>query len=253
MRLIGLALLVIALSACGQRGAVEPASVKGGAVGAWIATHVAGERLPGYKPTLDIATTGQYRGVSWCNDYFGAVKPGADQSLSLGPIGATRKACYALREEGDYFAALRAVTSYRLGRFDLWLLNAAGQPVVKLVRAEKDQLVGRSWQLAAIRRFDAVEPQAASTAPRIRFTDKSIDGHNGCVAFTGSADRVGRGVLIKDLATSQAGCRAEVAAQANLFMGHLESARFVALSVTGRLGLFGANGEPLLEFTEVQL
>lgn len=105
----------------------------------WQASSIGGEPVAGDKPvTLSISLDRRIGGRSACNSYF-AEATIEDKVLVFGPLAATRMACApkVMAEESRYFAALAAVTSYELAGDSLRLLDAAGVPLVGLVRAQE--------------------------------------------------------------------------------------------------------------------
>ncbi|MET3898235.1 putative lipoprotein [Devosia sp. UYZn731] len=85
--------------------------------------------------SLSIASDRRAGGNGGCNSYFTeAMFDGP--ALRFGPVAGTRMACDmpVMRQEADYFAALEATASYELADHTLYLLDAEGNPVVRLVR-----------------------------------------------------------------------------------------------------------------------
>ena len=102
----------------------------------WTVTSIGGRPVTGARPlTLSIASDHQVGGSGGCNRYFTEASI-ADDMLSFGPPAATRMACDAalMEQETAYFTALMAVASYELDTAGLRLLDAAGIPLVGLVR-----------------------------------------------------------------------------------------------------------------------
>lgn len=102
----------------------------------WTVTSIGGRPVTGTRPlTLSIATDHRVGGSGGCNNYFteAAIE---GRNIGFGPAAATRMACSPdiMDQEAAYFAALTAVASYELDDSGLRLHDAAGIPLVGLVR-----------------------------------------------------------------------------------------------------------------------
>jgi putative lipoprotein len=85
--------------------------------------------------SLSIASDRRAGGNGGCNSYFTeAMFDGP--ALRFGPVAGTRMACDTpvMRQETEYFAALEATASYELADRTLYLLDAEGNPLLRLVR-----------------------------------------------------------------------------------------------------------------------
>jgi putative lipoprotein len=85
--------------------------------------------------SLSIATDRRAGGNGGCNSYFTeAMFDGP--TLQFGPVAGTRMACDTpvMQQEAQYFAALEATAGYELADEALYLLDAQGNPLVRLVR-----------------------------------------------------------------------------------------------------------------------
>ncbi|WP_161796870.1 META domain-containing protein [Devosia soli] len=102
----------------------------------WHVTSIGGSPVSGARPvTLSIAPDLRAGGHAGCNDYFTqATIEGA--KVQFGVTAATRKACTPelMTQEGQFFAALGAVNGYERTDDSLRLLDAAGVPLIGLVR-----------------------------------------------------------------------------------------------------------------------
>ncbi|MBB4051935.1 putative lipoprotein [Devosia subaequoris] len=102
----------------------------------WTVTSIGGRPVAALRPpTLSIAPDHRAGGFGGCNNYFTEASTEA-QALTFGPAAATRMACAPdlMNEETAYFTALSAVASYELDEQGLRLLDAAGVPLIGLVR-----------------------------------------------------------------------------------------------------------------------
>lgn len=102
----------------------------------WRVTSIGGEpALSEPVTTLAIAADRGVGGNGACNNYFTEASF-EDGKLAFGPVAATRMACERAvsAQEAAFFAALEAVAGYELDGDALKLLDAAGVPLVGLVR-----------------------------------------------------------------------------------------------------------------------
>ena len=102
----------------------------------WTVTSIGGDPvLAATEPTLSIAADRRAGGNGSCNNYFTEAMF-EEAALAFGPIAGTRMACSAevMAQEARLFAALSATAAYRLEGDALQLVDAAGVPLVGLVR-----------------------------------------------------------------------------------------------------------------------
>lgn len=103
----------------------------------WTVTSIGGRPAIGaLPPTLSIAADLRASGHGGCNNYFAEASL-SGSAISFGPAAATRMACEPdlMTQESAYFAALAAVTGFELEGTSLRLLDAAGIPLIGLVRS----------------------------------------------------------------------------------------------------------------------
>ncbi|ODT65833.1 MAG: hypothetical protein ABS75_29995 [Pelagibacterium sp. SCN 63-23] len=106
----------------------------------WSVTSIGGRPANAPQPlTLSIAADLRASGHGGCNNYF-AEATIIGKALSFGPAAATRMACAAelMTQESGFFAALAAVASFERDGDSLRLLDAAGIPLVGLVRVANE-------------------------------------------------------------------------------------------------------------------
>lgn len=102
----------------------------------WTVTSIGGRPIRGTRDlTLTIAADLRAGGSGGCNNYFTETTIEGD-AIAFGPAAATRMACAPefMAQEAEYFAALAAVAAFELDSGSLRLLDAAGVPLVGLVR-----------------------------------------------------------------------------------------------------------------------
>jgi putative lipoprotein len=94
--------------------------------------------VTGVEITAEFGTDGQISGSSGCNDYTATYTTGEDQSIQIGPVTTTEKACSdpdnAMQQESQYLAALQSATTYQVLGQELTMQNADGQLAVQFVR-----------------------------------------------------------------------------------------------------------------------
>ena len=114
-----------------------------GLVGAWMVTAYNNGKqavvsvLSKITITLSFAANGRVSGDAGVNRYDAAYTTGGANGLEIGPIATTRKAgtAEAMKQEGEFLAALSAAKVYRLNGRMLELLDRAGALQVSAQRA----------------------------------------------------------------------------------------------------------------------
>jgi len=104
----------------------------------WTVTSVGGTPVSSERPiTLTIASDMRASGHAGCNNYFAETSI-EGSSIAFGPAAATRMACAPdlMAQESAYLSTLGAITSFELDNMQLRLLDAAGVPLVGLVREQ---------------------------------------------------------------------------------------------------------------------
>lgn len=125
--------VLIAAGGCGSmdRNEAAPSPL---AASRWVARAIDGEPVAeGVESTLTFAEGGRVAGSTGCNRYTGqATIDGA--ALTFGPIATTRMACPPPRmdEERRFSAALQATAGWRIEDGELVLVDAAGEPRLRL-------------------------------------------------------------------------------------------------------------------------
>jgi putative lipoprotein len=105
----------------------------------WTVTSIGGRPVIGTRPvTLTIDLDARIGGNATCNRYTSEASLDGD-TMTFSPAAATRMACAPelMAQEAAYFAALAAVASYQLDGSSLRLLDAAGIPLIGLVRVSE--------------------------------------------------------------------------------------------------------------------
>jgi putative lipoprotein len=103
----------------------------------WTATSIGGRPVVGTRPlTLSVSPDYRAGGSGGCNNYFTEASI-EGKAIAFGPPAATRMACAGdlMAQEHAYFTALSAVASFEIEGNSLRLYDAAGIPLIGLVRA----------------------------------------------------------------------------------------------------------------------
>lgn len=103
----------------------------------WTVTSIGGDPvLPQTDLSFSIAADHRAGGNGGCNSYFTEASL-ATPPLSFSPVAGTRMACEpaVMAQETRFFAALAATAGYDLAGDTLKLVDAAGVPLVGLIRA----------------------------------------------------------------------------------------------------------------------
>ncbi len=103
----------------------------------WTVTSIGGRPVSGPRPlTLSIAADLRAGGSGGCNNFFTEASI-EGETIAFGPPAATRMACEPgiMDQEIAFFAALSATAAFEHDNQGLRLLDAAGIPLVGLVRA----------------------------------------------------------------------------------------------------------------------
>ena len=93
-------------------------------------------RIP-ITPTLDLSLDGRVSGTTGCNRYMGPVTIGEDESLAVGPVASTKRACGKPTDgvERAFLTALGSARRVSVEEPELRLLDAGGDAVATFRRA----------------------------------------------------------------------------------------------------------------------
>jgi len=126
----------LSLSSCATDGSSSgPPSLTGTA---WRLEDLAGAGvLDRVEATLEFMDGGKIAGRGSCNRFFGSAKI-EGQSLTIGPVGATRMACpeAVMNQETRYFQALQNAARYRI-ESEFLLIDVKGMDKpLRFIRAQ---------------------------------------------------------------------------------------------------------------------
>ena len=97
----------------------------------WTAVEINGTAVPNDRSTFKITEEMKAAGNGGCNGWFAPVVLEGD-TIHLGPIASTRKACRdTMQQEIDYFAALAAATNWEAVEGELRFLDADRNVVLR--------------------------------------------------------------------------------------------------------------------------
>ncbi len=121
--------------------------------------------------TANFGEDGELTGNASCNDYFGAYEADGE-NISMGPFGATRKACQEpegiMQQESEYLAALETAATYSIDGLTMNMRTADGATVANFRRTRAG---GEASVTGAITFADsAALPEDATVAVQIQDT-----------------------------------------------------------------------------------
>lgn len=89
--------------------------------------------------SVQFAVDGSINGNGGCNGFFGSVEK-TETGISIGPLGATRKACPQpiMDRESAFLDALQNTTSFQTGKESLQLLDSENVLLAELVAGAGD-------------------------------------------------------------------------------------------------------------------
>lgn len=153
----------------------------------WTLHRIHGQDgLPTNEVTLRFVDSA-VNGAAPCNQYNGTFTNDEGQ-LTFGPMMSTMMACPDLDQETAYFAALAAVSGYRVEDTHLILSNADGDDVLTFVPMQHAALEGTAWKLTGYNTGSAISSALLDTEITAEFADGQMSGTAGCnhyfAAFT---------------------------------------------------------------------
>ena len=112
-------------------------AAESGIYGNWITERIQGHKVHAkVQFTLDIAQDGKISGTGGCNRYMGGMEIKGDK-VKVQPVGATLMACPPpmMQQDSKFHAALNLVTSWKLSKNKLILIDSKNREVLRLKRA----------------------------------------------------------------------------------------------------------------------
>lgn len=106
----------------------------------WRPVAVAGETIAAQAELrLKIAVDGRVSGFGGCNDFFGTLER-SESGVTIGPLGATRKACAGevMRLEQAFLRTLESSRGIEAEGGGLRLVDTAGTPLAEFVEVAGD-------------------------------------------------------------------------------------------------------------------
>jgi heat shock protein HslJ len=160
---LGLMLLTLSGSAVSQAAPLRASDLPDGMVGVtWqlesmqtAPPAVVRPMEQGIIVTLEFDGQGGLTGHGACNDYFATYKVGANNAITIGPIGSTRKACAQNLMDLDqhYFAVLQSVDTYSTTQGHLGLWNKSTGAIVNYISSAPPTSPGTTPGIPTSRTF----------------------------------------------------------------------------------------------------
>ncbi|PRX05968.1 UNVERIFIED_ORG: heat shock protein HslJ [Martelella mediterranea] len=103
----------------------------------WTVSDIGSEALPDENAvTLEIDAEGRISGSAGCNRYMGAIKPGGEGGLEIGPLAATEMACDEplMALERRFFDAIATVDGFDIADNGQLILTSGGEAVIRAAR-----------------------------------------------------------------------------------------------------------------------
>jgi len=100
----------------------------------WVAEDIGGRGVIDFlQSSIAFTETGEVTGSGGCNAFRGRYTRDGS-ALTIGPLAGTRKACppAVMNQEAAFHEALGRVRGYRFANGLLYLLDAGGEPVIRL-------------------------------------------------------------------------------------------------------------------------
>ena len=256
--LVSVAILAIFAGLPGQGSAAAAADAPALEETSWLlVAHRDGNRLidsaPAPRPARFRLEQGRIAGSAGCN-LIGGSYTLSDTSLSFkANLTSTMMACPEplMKQEQAVSVALTRVASYRLDGETLELLDAMGEPLVRLRWQRPGPLVGPLWQLTGYNNGKHANSSVrGGTEITIEFRDDgTLGGSDGCNRYMSGYTLTGEALTIGPLASTRMACKGPegAAEQARAYAEALGTVS--AYRIEGNeLTLLGAGGKPAARF-----
>jgi len=129
-------------------------------------------------------------GFGGCNNYSAAIQKLTGDSIQLGPLMSTKKACLKDHIENEYYQALKSVTTYKVEGDKLIFFNKEGNKVLTFLKfVEASQRLHDIWNATRIM-GEPVSREASVPRLEINLTKMKVFGTDGCNNYTGTIEKV---------------------------------------------------------------
>ncbi|WP_295389510.1 META domain-containing protein [uncultured Thiodictyon sp.] len=219
---------------------------------AYRAGDTLNEIAAGQYPARFRFEAGQFAGSLGCNQLGGAYTLAGDRLTFKPTIRSTMMACPEplMKQEQAVGVALTQVAAYRLEGEQLQLLDATGEPLLRLLALRPAPLVGQ-WQLTAYNNGKQAMVSALNgTALTLELRDDgTLGGTDGCNRYMSGYTLTGETLTIGPLASTRMVCKgpegaAEQAADYAAALGTVTGYRIEG----GELTLFNGAGKPAARY-----
>lgn len=196
----------------------------------WTLSELDGQSVPADAGiTAQFAEDGSLTGFGGCNQYTSDYTV-ADDTLTVGPIAATRKACEpdVTSNENLFLDLLQNASTWGIDSGVLTITAADGGTLVfGDVPVEPASFTGTEWTLANI----SGQPIAAGITATATFSeDGKVTGNAGCNRYNGPYTRDADTVTIGPLAATRKACDRAVMDVENAFLNGLEASTDLLIS-----------------------
>jgi heat shock protein HslJ len=131
MKIFSLVLSMCLFTGCAAQTGSQPVTLTSLAGSEWAPVNAENEQFIQFKDDGSVAGNGG------CNRFFGNYSQNADR-LTIGPLGATEKACFGVTNEQEFFEALEETKRVDATPLVLSLKNEAGEVLMILERKDWD-------------------------------------------------------------------------------------------------------------------
>lgn len=223
--------------------------------GDWILQRLNDKPVAGAPtvPTLQIDLKGKrVSGNNGCNNYSSGIEKLTPNSIELGVVAATKKACKGDNLEARYSKAFNNIDTYQIKGENLIFYGNGGNKLLSF-RKEKEGMTANQrlhdiWVVTAIdgKNFDRSQPAARV---EINLTEMRVMGNDGCNEYQGKIEKATENALVfGNLAGTKKMCPSmEMSQRFNEAMKKVAGYRVNGL----KLMLLNAVGEEVLALRKV--
>lgn len=149
-------------------------------------------------------------GTGGCNNYSAEIAKLTYNSISLGNIANTNRACLNKNIEGDYFKALQAINNFEIKDDLLIFYDSNDNPILSYMPKAEEKVNQRLYDIWTAVRIDGNPINRMSPTPRmeINLTEMKVMGNDGCNDYTGTIkEAVGNQITFGNIVGTQKLCR----------------------------------------------
>jgi heat shock protein HslJ len=211
--------------------------------------------VPAETPISLTMVDGIAAGFAGCNDYRGPYTISADE-LVFGEMATTVKACddAAALVESNYLQALSFVARFGVRETGLLLVSPPGAPLLAYAPRPTGDITER-WVLTALQNAQGaiVAPVAGVEVVTTFKEDGTLEGNDGCNAFTGAWVTTGPRIAISSVGGTRAACPSQdLSDQEAQFLAMLQASTIWTASER-ELTFRGTNGITTLVYTRTDV